>query len=1161
MISNEQQQQQPKKRVSRWDSKVKVSGQATASSVGDQEEFTKKHKRYDEENITKDSTSSDNQINSNITIPEEPPKKMTKSAWEADDDDVEDVDSFVRKSGYGTSPAYASTDMSSDEEFSGISHAASSASSRRLPPSSKRGDRWENSSSSLPIAQASSSAAADATPVFGTSKWDQNAMKTPVYGAGSSSVAATPLLTPRNASFRGSTAVISTPLGSMTPQEYSQLKIEQEIDARNRPLSDEELDAMLPSEGFEILKPPPDYVPKRRNRTSSFTAGGNEMVTPLSGAATPYYNIPEEITASTYGLPIGTLGTDMPEMKPDDYQYFGKLLEEKDENEMSDEEKIERKILKLLLKIKNGTPQMRKQAMKFITEHARELGAGPLFDQILPLMMSTTLEEQERHLLVKLIDRILYKLDDLVRPYVHKILLVTQPMLIDEDYFTRIEGREIIANLAKAAGLATMVAAMRPDIDHAEEYVRNTTSRAFAVVASALGVQNLLPFLKAVCRYKKTWEARHTGVRIVQQIAVLLGCGVLPYLTDLVEIIKDGFNDSEFKVRTMTGLAVAALAQSSAPFGIESFDCVLKPLWKGLSTSKGKMLAAYIKAVGHIIPLMDPVQAKKYTNAVIEHIVRQYDTQEEEMKRIVLKAIAQCVATEGIDATFVKQNIIPKFFSSFWDRSMVNDRRNYNQLVETTVALAHNVGCALVVGELITHLKDENEPFRHMTLETIMKITEALGTTDIGERLELELLEECLLFCIVQDQSNPATDKKNYYLIINAVSSILKAFGIRAKKYLPKLTGTILHRLTNKSEKVRQQSADLLTEIIPIVKQCNEETRLTHFKMILYEFLRDEEYPEVLGSVLASMNALIQAIGEGDETKPSLDEILTRCTPILKNRNEKVEESLINLIGTIAQIAANRISSKEWLRICFDLLEVLRAHKKSIRRAAIKTFGYIAKEIGPSDVLVTLLNNLKVQERQNRVCTTIAIAIVAETCGPFTVLPALMNEYRVPELNVRTGVLKSLAFLFEYVGDLSIDYIYAVTPLIEDALMDRDLVHRQTACSAVKHIALGVHGRGKEDILLHLLNYVWPNIFETSAHVINAVMEAIEALRVTLGPCVILQYLLQGLFNPARKVRNVFWKIYNNVYIGHQDAMVPFYPKITNDEQNHYERTELEWFI
>ena len=37
-----------------------------------------------------------------------------------------------------------------------------------------------------------------------------------------------------------------------------------------------------------------------------------------------------------------------------------------------------------------------------------------------------------------------------------------------------------------------------------------------------------------------------------------------------------------------------------------------------------------------------------------------------------------------------------------------------------------------------------------------------------------------------------------------------------------------------------------------------------------------------------------------------------------------------------------------------------QAHKKAIRRASVNTFGYIAKAIGPQDVLHTLLNNLKV---------------------------------------------------------------------------------------------------------------------------------------------------------------------------------------------------------
>lgn len=43
----------------------------------------------------------------------------------------------------------------------------------------------------------------------------------------------------------------------------------------------------------------------------------------------------------------------------------------------------------------------------------------------------------------------LYKLDDLVRPFAHKILVVIEPLLIDEDYYARVEGREIIANLSK----------------------------------------------------------------------------------------------------------------------------------------------------------------------------------------------------------------------------------------------------------------------------------------------------------------------------------------------------------------------------------------------------------------------------------------------------------------------------------------------------------------------------------------------------------------------------------------------------------------------------------------------------------------------------------------------------------------------------------------
>ena len=931
----------------------------------------------------------------------------------------------------------------------------------------------------------------------------------------------------------------------MTPEQYNAMRWEREVEARNAPLTDEDLDLMLPSEGYKILPVPDSYVPIR-------TPARKLMATPTPyGGATPgFYAMPDEDRGQAFDVP--DTPADLPTMKPEDYQYFAPLLKETEEEELSLEEQKERKIMKLLLKVKNGTPPQRKSALRQLTDKAREFGAGPLFNQILPLLMSPTLEDQERHLLVKVIDRILYKLDDLVRPYVHKILVVIEPLLIDEDYYARVEGREIISNLSKAAGLATMIAAMRPDIDNIDEYVRNTTARAFAVVAQALGIPALLPFLKAVCQSKKSWQARHTGIKISQQIAILLGCAVLPHLKSLVEIIEHGLQDENQKVRTITALSVAALAESAAPYGIESFDSVLKPLWKGIRAHRGKVLAAFLKAIGFIIPLMDAMYANYYTREVMVILIREFASADEEMKKITLKVVKQCVGTDGVEPEYIRTEVMPEFFKNFWVRRMALDRRNYNQLVETTLEIALKVGASEIIGRVVEDLKDESEPYRRMVMETITKVIEKLGTADVDARLE-ELLIDGILYAF-QEQT---ADDGN--VMLTGFGTVVSSLGKRSKPYLPQICGTIKWRLNNKSADVRQQAADLISKIAKVMKICEEEQLMGHLGVVLYEYL-GEEYPEVLGSILGALKGIVNVTGMSRMTPPVKD-LLPRLTPILKNRHEKVQENCIDLVGRIADRGAEFVPAREWMRICFELLEMLKATKKAIRRATVNTFGYIAKAIGPQDVLATLLNNLKVQERQNRVCTTVAIAIVAETCSPFTVLPALMNEYRVPELNIQNGVLKSLAFLFEYIGEMGKDYIYAVTPLLEDALMDRDLVHRQTAAVTVKHLALGCAGLGCEDALVHLLNYVWPNVFETSPHLINAVMEAIEGARISLGPGFVLGYLLQGLFHPARKVREIYWKIYNTLYIGAQDALVAQYPALEDEGERQYRRHELDVFI
>lgn len=996
----------------------------------------------------------------------------------------------------------------------------------------KRKKRWDVSSEST---AAPDTDEAPAETKSKRSRWDQ----TPAPGA------------PEEGSKRRSrwdqapSLTSATPVGNQglaTPMHPSQggaamaPSFGSDLSGRGTDWTDEELDIMLPTEGYKILDPPPGYAPIR-------TQARKMMATPapVAGAAGVggfMMQEPESVRSMGKELPTDIPGVgDLQFFKPEDMAYFGKLMEAGDESSMSVEEMKERKIMRLLLKVKNGTPPMRKTALRQLTDNARNFGAGALFNQILPLLMEKSLEDQERHLLVKVIDRVLYKLDDLVRPYVHKILVVIEPLLIDQDYYARVEGREIISNLAKAAGLATMISTMRPDIDHVDEYVRNTTARAFAVVASALGIPALLPFLRAVCRSKKSWQARHTGVKIVQQIPILMGCAILPHLKGLVECISDNLSDEQAKVRTVTALAVAALAEAANPYGIESFDEILNPLWTGARKQRGKGLAAFLKAVGYIIPLMDEEYANYYTSQIMEILLREFSSPDEEMKKVVLKVVSQCSSTDGVTASYLKEHVLTDFFKSFWVRRMALDRRNYRQVVDTTVDLGQKVGVGEILERVVNNLKDESEPYRKMTVETVEKLIASLGAADISERLEERLIDGVLY--AFQEQSIEDL------VILNGFGTAVNALSTRCKPYLPQIVSTILWRLNNKSATVRQQAADLISRIAMVMKQCGEDALMGKLGIVLYEYL-GEEYPEVLGSILGALRSIVTVVGI-NQMQPPIRDLLPRLTPILRNRHEKVQENTIDLVGRIADRGPESVNAREWMRICFELLDMLKAHKKGIRRAANNTFGFIAKAIGPQDVLATLLNNLRVQERQSRVCTAVAIGIVAETCAPFTVLPALMNEYRVPELNVQNGVLKAMSFLFEYIGEMAKDYVYAVTPLLEDALIDRDQVHRQTAASVVKHIALGVVGLGCEDAMLHLLNLVFPNIFETSPHVIDRIIEAIDAIRMSVGTGTVMNYVWAGLFHPARKVRTPYWRLYNDAYVQGADAMVPYYPGLEAD--------------
>jgi splicing factor 3B subunit 1 len=127
------------------------------------------------------------------------------------------------------------------------------------PSASKRRSRWDETPSATPTM----SGAATPTPSGGD-------------GAATPS-SSTPSMTPGGTPSRMMTPSMSTPMGAkamgmatpspsqmmqMTPEQLQAFRWEQEIDQRNRPLSDDELDQMFPP-GYKVLQPPAGYIPIR----------------------------------------------------------------------------------------------------------------------------------------------------------------------------------------------------------------------------------------------------------------------------------------------------------------------------------------------------------------------------------------------------------------------------------------------------------------------------------------------------------------------------------------------------------------------------------------------------------------------------------------------------------------------------------------------------------------------------------------------------------------------------------------------------------------------------------------------------------------------------------------------------------------------------------
>lgn len=128
--------------------------------------------------------------------------------------------------------------------------------------------------------------------------------------------------------------------------------------------------------------------------------------------------------------------------------------------------------------------------------------------------------------------------------------------------------------------------------------------------------------------------------------------------------------------------------------------------------------------------------------------------------------------------SYIREELVPGFFTSFWIRRNAVDKKNYKQLIETTVEIAGRVGGAEIITKIVDELKDENEGYRRIVLETIERIVSLYGVDDVDGNLEQRLLEGVLY--AFQEQTSDETD-----VILNAFGTIVNSLGVRVKSHIP----------------------------------------------------------------------------------------------------------------------------------------------------------------------------------------------------------------------------------------------------------------------------------------------------------------------------------------------------------------------------------------
>lgn len=732
----------------------------------------------------------------------------------------------------------------------------------------------------------------------------------------------------------------------------------------------------------------------------------------------------------------------------------------------------------------------------------------------------------------------------------------------------------------------------------------------------ASGVMKLLDVL---CRARKSWCIRHTGARAIAEIVASPRIGVAVcrrFVQPLVNACVECLRFENGRVRSQAAHALGVLAETVRPFGFEAFIPALSLLREQVASIRHKGLLSFLRAVGSIMVLMPAREAREQATVLTDQLQRCFANPDDEYRRAALHVVDQVLAHDGITPEFAKESLLVGFLNAWSIHSFV-DRRNVRQLLETTGNFAKKVAGTLILAHLRERLEQDvptlpspNHIFVKSVADGIRIIIEkAPFTITAASDEEVRLILDALLETLNRDREGACN------FLEDTIAALVREIGYRFAPLAPKLVRTISARLGDRHLRIRTQAAFLLSKT---VKSIGDTARLSIDSLrdawtVLDEKIIKEHSPALVSGVTSDVESATladkvevgTAISAGmracsltlevwcsydryktpallmeavEHVKKLLNAVALALKSPLFKHNDAVQEQCVRTVLAIIELSDKDIavaSPDDLYNVAVEsLLLLLHANRRQTRTLTTQAFGKVANLIGPLQIIKKLIERgLRRDDPTYRKCAAIALAVVARYCRPFVVVPFLIFEYEQSKgtelaVKIQHSVLKCVRFIFEFVaGDTdAVLCVHALLPLLERALTERELQHRRLACEAVREMILacggGLDNEGQmRGVWLHLLNFVVPTLLEPIAtgkeqrKAVSSVVEVFEAARLVLPAGYLLQLLEQGMFHPARFVRDVYWNTFNTIAVGAGEQLVAYYPSIHDDREENEAQT------